>query len=83
MEINNIIQIVIILTSGIILYMRFVKKDNLNGFKNWYGAIFQMILIFLYIRELSVNDLSFKKWYWFAVDFLLIIYFYLRITEKK
>ena len=83
MHLNNYIQIVVIILSGLVLYLRFSDKHNLRGFKNWYGAIFQIVLILLYIRELSISDLSYKKWYWFFVDFALAFYFYLRIKENK
>lgn len=79
---NNLLQITIILFHCIILYIKFTRKTDLKNYIDWYEAFLQGVLIFLFIRELSIADLSFKKWYWFMMDILLALYFYLKITKK-
>lgn len=79
---NNYIQIAVILIHSIVIFLRHKEKIEVT-FKEFYGSIIQVILLFLLIYELGVADLSYKKWYWFCFDFLLAIYFVLRLKENE
>ena len=83
MVVNEILQIIVILTHIFVLYKRFRDKSNLITFKHWYGAILQCVLIFIFIRQMSIYDLQFKQWYWFVFDIALAIYFGLRVKQNK
>lgn len=81
-HVSSYIQIAVILIHSIVIFLRHKEKIDIT-FKEFYGSIIQLILLFLLIYELGVSDLSYKKWYWFTFDFLLAIYFVLRLKENE
>jgi hypothetical protein len=80
MPVNEIIQIIVILLHSVIIYFKFLERNE-NTIKDTFGLFIQIVLIVLFIFELGKNDLSYKAWYWFAFDFLLAFYFLLRMKS--